>query len=67
MLVLLFTFLFLRFRMESLKAALALVLPIENEWALLCGSDEQLCKKEIPRCVLSNSNLPHKKVKVSGT
>uniref|UniRef100_A0ABM5FBV7 Nesprin-2 isoform X3 n=1 Tax=Pogona vitticeps TaxID=103695 RepID=A0ABM5FBV7_9SAUR len=50
-------------RMESLKAALALVLPIENEWALLCGSDEQLCKKEIPRCVLSNSNLPHKKVK----
>uniref|UniRef100_A0A670ZE95 Spectrin repeat containing nuclear envelope protein 2 n=1 Tax=Pseudonaja textilis TaxID=8673 RepID=A0A670ZE95_PSETE len=36
-------------RMESLKAALALVMPIENEWVLLCRSEEQLCKRDIPR------------------
>ncbi|KAJ7345266.1 hypothetical protein JRQ81_001216, partial [Phrynocephalus forsythii] len=50
-------------RMDSLKAALALVLPIENEWASLCHSEEQLCRREIPRCVRNYSHLPHKKVK----
>ncbi|XP_070607106.1 nesprin-2 isoform X2 [Erythrolamprus reginae] len=50
-------------RMESLKAALALVMPIENEWVLLCKSEEQLCKRDIPRCVMSKTELLYKKVK----
>ncbi|XP_063145116.1 nesprin-2 [Candoia aspera] len=50
-------------RMESLKAALALVLPIENEWVLLCRSEEQLCKRDIPRCVMNKTDLLFKKVK----
>lgn len=54
----------LSFRMESLKAALALVMPIENEWVLLCRSEEQLCKRDIPRCMMSRTDLLYKKVKV---
>ncbi|XP_070798547.1 nesprin-2 [Pituophis catenifer annectens] len=50
-------------RMESLKAALALVMPIENEWVLLCRSEEQLCKRDIPRCVMSKTDLLYKKLK----
>ncbi|XP_013914384.1 PREDICTED: nesprin-2, partial [Thamnophis sirtalis] len=50
-------------RMESLKAALALVTPIENEWVLLCKSEEQLCKRDIPRYVMSKTDLLYKKVK----
>ncbi|KAM3852614.1 nesprin-2 isoform 7-T7 [Vipera latastei] len=50
-------------RMESLKAALALVMPIENEWVLLCRSEEQLCKRDIPRCMMSRTDLLYKKVK----
>ncbi|XP_026554203.1 nesprin-2 [Pseudonaja textilis] len=50
-------------RMESLKAALALVMPIENEWVLLCRSEEQLCKRDIPRFVMSKTDLLYKKVK----
>ncbi|XP_025025751.1 nesprin-2, partial [Python bivittatus] len=50
-------------RKESLKAALALVLPIENEWVLLCRSEEQLCKRDIPRCVMNKTDLLYKKMK----
>nr|XP_060611126.1 nesprin-2 [Anolis sagrei ordinatus] len=50
-------------RMESLKAVLALVLPIENELVQLCSSEEQLRKRDIPQGLLMNKDLPHKKVK----
>ncbi|XP_062974204.1 nesprin-2-like [Elgaria multicarinata webbii] len=50
-------------RMESLKAALALILPIENRWVLLCNSDEQLRRRDIPQSMLSGTDLPFKKVK----
>ncbi|XP_053143373.1 nesprin-2 isoform X2 [Hemicordylus capensis] len=50
-------------RMESLNTALAIVLPIENKWVQLRDSDEHLRNREIPQCVLTNTECAFQKLK----
>ncbi|XP_015279037.1 PREDICTED: nesprin-2-like, partial [Gekko japonicus] len=50
-------------RMESLKAAWAFVLPMENEWAVLCSLDKQLCEISVRQCLLTDSDLAGKRLK----
>nr|XP_056707200.1 nesprin-2 [Euleptes europaea] len=50
-------------RMESLKAAWAFVLPTENEWAVLCSLEKQLCKRSVQQCTLTSCDLTDKQLK----
>ncbi|XP_074852445.1 nesprin-2 isoform X5 [Carettochelys insculpta] len=50
-------------RMESLKIALEVVLPIENEFIYLGDSDEQLHKRDIQQCTLTNIDLIYGELK----
>ncbi|XP_077180010.1 nesprin-2 isoform X2 [Paroedura picta] len=50
-------------RMESLKAAWAFVLPMENGWAFLCGLDKQLCRRSVQQCTVTDSDLTTKQLK----
>ncbi|KAJ6658015.1 hypothetical protein lerEdw1_001674 [Lerista edwardsae] len=50
-------------RMESLKAVLEVVLAVEKEWFRLHNLNVQLQKREIPRCVLTNTNRAFKRLK----
>ncbi|KAL8168819.1 UNVERIFIED_CONTAM: hypothetical protein K2H54_018436 [Gekko kuhli] len=49
--------------MESLKAAWAFVLPMENEWALLCSLEKQLCERSVQRGLLTDGDLASKQLK----
>ncbi|XP_064515447.1 nesprin-2 isoform X2 [Pseudopipra pipra] len=50
-------------RMNSLRTALEIVLPIENESILLCELDQQLKKKDIQQFNLMNSDLAYRELK----
>ncbi|XP_030307946.1 nesprin-2 [Calypte anna] len=50
-------------RTNSLRTALEIVLPIENESILLCELDEQLKKKDIQQLNLMNSDLAYRELK----
>ncbi|XP_060117529.1 nesprin-2 [Heteronotia binoei] len=50
-------------RMESLKAAWAFILPVGNEWAVLCSLEKQLCKRSVQQGMLTNSDLASKQLK----
>jgi len=57
-------FLYLSYRTNSLRTALEIVLPIENESILLCELDQQLNKKGIQQFNLMNSDLAYRELKV---
>uniref|UniRef100_A0A674JUY9 Spectrin repeat containing nuclear envelope protein 2 n=1 Tax=Terrapene triunguis TaxID=2587831 RepID=A0A674JUY9_9SAUR len=61
--LLLFMFIYLSSRMKSLKIALEVVSPIENEFILLCDSDEQLHRKDIQQFTLTNIDLIYGELK----
>ncbi|XP_010138785.1 PREDICTED: nesprin-2-like, partial [Buceros rhinoceros silvestris] len=50
-------------RTNSLRTALEIVLPIENESILLCELDQQLKKKDIQQFNLMNSDLAYRELK----
>ncbi|XP_034623710.1 nesprin-2 isoform X2 [Trachemys scripta elegans] len=50
-------------RMKSLKVALEVVSPIENEFILLCDSDERLHRKDIQQFTLTNIGLIYGELK----
>ncbi|XP_054017708.1 nesprin-2 [Dryobates pubescens] len=50
-------------RANSLRTALEIVLPIENESALLCELDERLKKKDVQQFNLMNSDLAYRELK----
>ncbi|XP_015486173.1 nesprin-2 isoform X3 [Parus major] len=50
-------------RMNSLRTALEIVLPIENESILLCELDQRLKKKDIQQFNLMNSDLAYRELK----
>lgn len=50
--------------MNSLRTALEIVLPIENESILLCELDQRLKKKDIQQFNLMNSDLAYRELKV---
>ncbi|XP_037249263.1 nesprin-2 isoform X1 [Falco rusticolus] len=50
-------------RTNSLRTALEIVLPIENESILLCELDQRLKKKEIQQFNLMNSDLAYRELK----
>ncbi|XP_039390571.1 nesprin-2 isoform X4 [Mauremys reevesii] len=50
-------------RMKSLKIALEIVSPIENEFILLCDSNEQLHRKDIQQFTLTNIDLIYGELK----
>ncbi|KAM6445512.1 nesprin-2 isoform 2-T3 [Rhynochetos jubatus] len=50
-------------RTNSLRTALEIVLPIENESSLLCELDERLKKKDIQQLNLMNSDLAYRELK----
>uniref|UniRef100_A0A8C4VGV8 Spectrin repeat containing nuclear envelope protein 2 n=1 Tax=Gopherus evgoodei TaxID=1825980 RepID=A0A8C4VGV8_9SAUR len=62
--LLLFMFIYLSCRMKSLKIALEVVSPIENEFILLCDSNEQLHRKDIQQFTLTNIDLIYGELKV---
>uniref|UniRef100_A0A8C8E8W0 Spectrin repeat containing nuclear envelope protein 2 n=1 Tax=Otus sunia TaxID=257818 RepID=A0A8C8E8W0_9STRI len=51
-------------RTNSLRTALEIVLPIENESILLCELDQRLKKKDIQQFNLMNSDLAYRELKV---
>uniref|UniRef100_A0A663F3C4 Spectrin repeat containing nuclear envelope protein 2 n=1 Tax=Aquila chrysaetos chrysaetos TaxID=223781 RepID=A0A663F3C4_AQUCH len=57
-------FCYLSCRTNSLRTALEIVLPIENESILLCELDQQLKKKDIQQFNLMNSDLAYRELKV---
>lgn len=57
-------FCYLSCRMNSLRTALEIVLPIENESILLCELDQRLKKKDIQQFNLMNSDLAYRELKV---
>lgn len=57
-------FYFFLCRTNSLRTALEIVLPIENESILLCELDERLKKKDIQQFNLINSDLAYRELKV---
>lgn len=59
-----FIFCYLSCRTNSLRTALEIVLPIENESILLCELDQQLKKKDIQQFNLMNSDLAYRELKV---
>uniref|UniRef100_A0A8C0F7Z5 Spectrin repeat containing nuclear envelope protein 2 n=1 Tax=Bubo bubo TaxID=30461 RepID=A0A8C0F7Z5_BUBBB len=59
-----FTFCYLFCRTNSLRTALEIVLPIENESILLCELDQRLKKKDIQQFNLMNSDLAYRELKV---
>lgn len=59
-----FVFLYPSYRTNSLRTALEIVLPIENESILLCELDQQLNKKGIQQFNLMNSDLAYRELKV---
>ncbi|XP_068803435.1 nesprin-2 [Struthio camelus] len=50
-------------RTNSLRTALEIVLPIENEFILLCELDQRLNKKDIQQFNLMNSDLAYRELK----
>uniref|UniRef100_A0A8U7ML44 Spectrin repeat containing nuclear envelope protein 2 n=1 Tax=Corvus moneduloides TaxID=1196302 RepID=A0A8U7ML44_CORMO len=58
-----FMFCYLSCRMNSLRTALEIVLPIENESILLCELDQRLKKKDIQQFNLMNSDLAYRELK----
>ncbi|XP_074921846.1 nesprin-2 [Chelonoidis abingdonii] len=50
-------------RMKSLKIALEVVSPIENEFILVCDSDDQLHRKDIQQFTLTNIDLIYGELK----
>ncbi|XP_071413447.1 nesprin-2 isoform X2 [Pithys albifrons albifrons] len=50
-------------RVNSLRTALEIVLPIENESILLCELDQRLKKKDIQQFNLMNSDLAYRELK----
>uniref|UniRef100_A0A8C4V2M1 Spectrin repeat containing nuclear envelope protein 2 n=1 Tax=Falco tinnunculus TaxID=100819 RepID=A0A8C4V2M1_FALTI len=54
---------YLSCRTNSLRTALEIVLPIENESILLCELDQRLKKKEIQQLNLMNSDLAYRELK----
>uniref|UniRef100_A0A672UDX3 Spectrin repeat containing nuclear envelope protein 2 n=1 Tax=Strigops habroptila TaxID=2489341 RepID=A0A672UDX3_STRHB len=59
-----FMFCYLSCRTNSLRTALEIVLPIENESILLCELDQRLKKKDIQQFSLMNSDLAYRELKV---
>ncbi|XP_066485712.1 nesprin-2 isoform X2 [Tiliqua scincoides] len=49
-------------RIASLKAVLEVVSTVENEWLRLHTLNEQLHKREIPQCVLTNTDRAFKRL-----
>uniref|UniRef100_A0A8C3BV29 Spectrin repeat containing nuclear envelope protein 2 n=1 Tax=Cairina moschata TaxID=8855 RepID=A0A8C3BV29_CAIMO len=60
---LLFVFLYVSCRTNSLRTALEIVLPIENESILLRELDQRLNKKDIQQFNLMNSDLAYRELK----
>uniref|UniRef100_A0A672UAW2 Spectrin repeat containing nuclear envelope protein 2 n=1 Tax=Strigops habroptila TaxID=2489341 RepID=A0A672UAW2_STRHB len=58
-----FMFCYLSCRTNSLRTALEIVLPIENESILLCELDQRLKKKDIQQFSLMNSDLAYRELK----
>lgn len=59
-----FVFLYVSCRTNSLRTALEIVLPIENESILLRELDQRLNKKDIQQFNLMNSDLAYRELKV---
>uniref|UniRef100_A0A8C3KFK5 Spectrin repeat containing nuclear envelope protein 2 n=1 Tax=Calidris pygmaea TaxID=425635 RepID=A0A8C3KFK5_9CHAR len=59
-----FMFSYLSCRTNSLRTALEIVLPIENESNLLCELDQRLKKKDIQQFNLMNSDIAYRELKV---
>uniref|UniRef100_A0A8C0UZ05 Spectrin repeat containing nuclear envelope protein 2 n=1 Tax=Cyanistes caeruleus TaxID=156563 RepID=A0A8C0UZ05_CYACU len=58
-----FMFCYLSCRINSLRTALEIVLPTENESILLCELDQRLKKKDIQQFNLMNSDLAYRELK----
>uniref|UniRef100_A0A8B9G878 Spectrin repeat containing nuclear envelope protein 2 n=1 Tax=Amazona collaria TaxID=241587 RepID=A0A8B9G878_9PSIT len=58
-----FMFCYLSCRTNSLRTALEIVLPIENESILLCELDQRLKKKDIQQFNVMNSDLAYRELK----